>query len=338
MEITRTIPSACIPVTEPSQAGAARRVAASSSRELGLTEEEQGRAALIATELATNLVQHTPSGGEIIVAPAAGAGGIDIIALDRGPGIADLRKCLQDGYSTAGTAGHGLGSVKRAAALFDVYTAPGKGAVVFARVGGTSGAPGNPLIEVGAVCLHKAGEEISGDSWDAQPRPEGAALIVADGLGHGWGAAEASRAAVEAFCRDGALSPQESLVRVHAALRSTRGAAAAVAELNIRRGVVRFAGVGNIDATIVNGEASRSLISHNGILGHLVHKIHELSYPWQPGSLLVMHSDGANSHWDLGRYAGIANRHPVVIAALLYRDHSRQRDDITVVVAREAQV
>ncbi len=336
MEVMRHIPAVCIPVTESSQVGEARRAATAFCCELGLNQEEQGRASLIATELATNLVKHTRPGGEILLQAAPAADAIDVFAIDRGHGIADPSRCLSDGYSTAGTCGHGLGAVRRAASLFDVFSAPSKGTVVFARVGPNGKHPGNHQVEVGAVCLQKPGEQVCGDTWALQLRPEGAAIAVADGLGHGWGAAEASRAAVEGFQNARASSPRESLERMHGGLRSTRGAAAAVAEVNLHRGLVRYAGVGNIAASIMNGHGMRALISYNGILGHQVQKFHELSYPFEPGSLLVMYSDGINSHVNLEQYSGIASRHAAVIAALLYRDNSRQRDDVTVVVVRGA--
>jgi hypothetical protein len=48
-----------------------------------------------------------------------------------------------------------------------------------------------------------------------------------------------------------------------------------------------------------------------------------------------MHSDGLATQWNLGAYAGLQTRHPSLIAAVLYRDFVRGRDDVTVVVARD---
>ncbi|SAK57010.1 hypothetical protein AWB76_02388 [Caballeronia temeraria] len=48
-----------------------------------------------------------------------------------------------------------------------------------------------------------------------------------------------------------------------------------------------------------------------------------------------MHSDGLNTRWELSRYPGLSMRHPSLIAAVLYRDHARGDDDVTVLVARE---
>jgi hypothetical protein len=47
-----------------------------------------------------------------------------------------------------------------------------------------------------------------------------------------------------------------------------------------------------------------------------------------------MYSDGLKSSWDLKSYPGIWNKHPGLIAAILYRDFTRERDDVTVLVAK----
>jgi hypothetical protein len=52
--------------------------------------------------------------------------------------------------------------------------------------------------------------------------------------------------------------------------------------------------------------------------------------------VLIMHTDGLTSHWSLEQSPGLGRRHPTIIAAVLYRDFSRHRDDVTVFVAREA--
>ena len=108
----------------------------------------------------------------------------------------------------------------------------------------------------------------------------------------------------------------------------------AVASLNLQRGILTFAGVGNIGASIVAPGTSRGMASHNGTVGHQLHKIQEFSFPWNAQSLLIMHSDGLNTRWDLSVYPGIWTKHPAIVAGLLYRDFSRERDDVTVLVAR----
>jgi hypothetical protein len=124
------------------------------------------------------------------------------------------------------------------------------------------------------------------------------------------------------------------LERLHEGLRSTRGAAVAATQLDLERRVVSFAGIGNVSGTILN-HTRRSLASYNGILGHEVRRVRQFEYPWPDEALLVLHTDGLISHWSLDAYPGLSARHPSLIAGILYRDFKRDRDDVTVVVARE---
>jgi len=82
----------------------------------------------------------------------------------------------------------------------------------------------------------------------------------------------------------------------------------------------------------------RRMVSHAGTVGREAPKIREFAYSWDSGSLLMMHSDGLQTHWSFDDYPGLVERHPSVIAGVLYRDYARGRDDTTVVVAREARL
>ena len=160
-------------------------------------------------------------------------------------------------------------------------------------------------------------------------------IMVADGLGHGPDAAAAAEEAIRVFRQSRVVGPADLLGEMHAALRSTRGAAVAVAAIDREKAEIRYAGVGNISATVLLDEETRSMVSHNGTLGHEVRKIQEFQYPWRSDGLVIMQSDGLQTHWRLDRYPGLTSRDPAVIAGLLYRDFSRRRDDVTVVAVRE---
>ena len=92
--------------------------------------------------------------------------------------------------------------------------------------------------------------------------------------------------------------------------------------------------MGNIVARVEASSANRNLVSYNGTVGHTLRKVQEFAFPWPINSLLVMHSDGLGTHWDLAAYPGLTTRHPALIAAVLYRDYDRGRDDVSVVVIR----
>jgi hypothetical protein len=273
-------------------------------------------------------------------------GGIEILALDKGPGIANVAEALRDGYSTSGSPGTGLGAIGLLAAFFDIHSVPGIGTALLARLWATSlpspllsGEGRGVRLEVGVVCLPKAGEEICGDAWAVEQFAGRSVVLVADGLGHGPEAAQAASEAVKVFRAHPHLTPAEMIEAIHTALRATRGAAVAIAEVDTLRHSVRFAGVGNIAGVIWTADENRHLVSHNGTAGLEVRKIQEFTYSWRAAasgepSLLILHSDGLATHWDLARYPGLAQRHPSLIAGVLYRDFNRGRDDVTVVVAK----
>jgi anti-sigma regulatory factor (Ser/Thr protein kinase) len=329
---------AVLPMVEASQVGDARRTAVGMARLLGFGEVEREKAGLVVTEAATNLVRHA-RGGELLLHPLADGdvGGLEVLALDRGPGMANVAACLRDGFSSTGTSGTGLGAIARLSSCFDIHSAVGAGTAVLARLWARP-LPRRPILDrlqVGAVSVPKANEEECGDAWAVHEQAERAALLVADGLGHGPAAARAAREAVRVFHEQAGRGPTEIIQAAHGPLRSTRGAAAAVAEIDLIRGHLRYAGVGNIAGTVLAAGKSQSLVSHNGTVGHEMRRVQEFTYPWPPDALLVLHSDGLTTQWRLDRYPGLVARHPSLIAGVLYRDYCRGRDDVTVVVARQ---
>jgi anti-sigma regulatory factor (Ser/Thr protein kinase) len=337
-------PPVLLAVDDRSQVGEVRRVATSMAGRLGLDEQDQGRVALVLTEALNNAVKHG-GGGEVVLRPIINSrSGVEALIVDRGPGIAHIERALRDGYSTAGTPGTGLGAVARVADTFDIYSAVGAGTALLVRVwrrsSGSERAESlshpEPILSTGTLCLPKSGETECGDAWGVGRSGDRVLLIVADGLGHGPDAAAASREAIRVFHKSLALAPTDMLAQIHGALRSTRGAAVAVAALDPKVKEIRYAGVGNIAGSIVSATETRSMVSHNGTLGHEVRKIQELQYPWPAGALVIMQSDGLQTHWRLDRYPGLAARDPALIAGILYRDFSRGRDDVTVLAVRQA--
>jgi hypothetical protein len=187
------------------------------------------------------------------------------------------------------------------------------------------------------VCLPIAGEAVSGDDWAVYSAKGRYILLVVDGLGHGPGAAEAAKAAKDTVEAKPSRTPAEHMEALHRTLRSTRGAAAAVIELKPSSEVGTFCGIGNIGCSVRSGADLRSLASHNGIVGHQMRKTQEFGFPFRNGALLFAYSDGMTSRWDSRTYPGLESRHPALIAGVLYRDHSRGRDDTTIVVARNTR-
>lgn len=330
--------SVALPMVESSQVGEARRIAIALASHLGFNETERGKVGLVVTEIANNLVRHAQD-GQLLLQPITrnNIEGIEILSLDKGPGMRNINECLRDGFSTAGTSGTGLGAISRLSAFFDIYSIINGGTACVAQLWASSLPANHPheQIESCVVCLPKIGEEVSGDAWAIDSGSNRSLFLVADGLGHGIQASEASKAAVRVFRENLGKSPKQIVEAAHGTLRSTRGAALAIAEVDFEQLSVNFAGVGNISGTIFSPEKSNSMVSSHGTVGHEVRKIQEFVYKWLPGGLLIMHSDGLSTHWRLDRYPGLASRHTSLIAGVLYRDFNRGRDDVTVLVARQ---
>ena len=330
---------AVLPMADASQVGDARRQAQRLAVHVGLDDVAAGRLALIVTELGNNLVRHA-QGGRLLLAAGQDAAldGVEIISLDAGPGMRSIEACLRDGFSTGGTPGTGLGAVKRLADVFEHHTAAGRGSVLLARVlrspADTGRAPDadGAAFECAGVAITAPGEIVSGDGWLFHQDGDQAVLMLADGLGHGEGAAEASRAALQVL----ASAPFEPLVRVleraHAVLRSTRGAAVALARLDAAAGRVSFAGAGNVLARLVSGTEDRTLLSQHGTLGVALPRLQVVEMPWPDHAWLVMTSDGLSTRWTLP--PGALQMAPPLLAASLLHVHVRGRDDATAVVVR----
>jgi hypothetical protein len=280
--------------------------------------------ALAATELANNLLLHA-GGGELLIQPLGDETScIELLAIDRGPGMDNIDRCLSDGYSTAGTPGTGLGAVRRLATEFDIHSVPGEGTIVMARFGAATG------VRHGAINIALDGEIECGDAWSLRQDSQGLALFVVDGLGHGTFAAEAARVAIDAFHVNPFVPPQETMVRANGLMSKTRGGAAACARLVGDK--VSYAGVGNISGTLISVGKSQGLVSQNGTLGLHQRRTQQFEYQREPGALLIMHSDGVSARWDLRNRPDLLVRHPAIIAGTIYRDHGRKSDDATVVV------
>jgi anti-sigma regulatory factor (Ser/Thr protein kinase) len=319
-----------IQVRDPTDVASARRRIAGLAVRLGYSETDVGRVAIVATELAQNVLRYG-GGGEMLAGPDADvAGGIEMLALDKGPGMADVAACLRDGFSTGGTPGNGLGAVQRMARQMQIHSRPGAGTAVLARMG-AAGATEDRMSA--ALCVPKPGEDVCGDAACILARPDGTVgLLLADGLGHGPQAAAASDQAVRLFRKHPAAEPVDLLTVLHAGLRATRGAAVATALINPASRQVTYGGVGNIAGFITDSGGIRRMVSHSGTAGHTAGRMQAFHYPMHHRPVVVMFSDGLATSWSPDGHAGLFSLDPTLIAAVLYRDHARGRDDASVVV------
>jgi anti-sigma regulatory factor (Ser/Thr protein kinase) len=323
-------------VHDASQIAEARRRVRDLAGRLGLRQARIDELAIVVTELATNLLKHA-GGGHLHAGRYndPGAVGLELLALDRGSGMSNPARCMEDGYSTAGSPGNGLGAIARLADTMRIYSRPGQGCAVMCRF--TAAHVTCKRATLGAALAPYPGEQVCGDNWSWSDAEHGRTIMLVDGSGHGVEAARAAEAAIRTFETNASQAGCKDLVEgIHRALTPTRGAAVAVARIDSAAGVIRFAGLGNISAVLASEGKPRHMVSLNGTAGHVAPRIREFTYEFTGEPLVIMHSDGLTSRWDLAHYPGLAAQHPSLIAGVLLRDHRRSRDDASVVVIRGA--
>jgi anti-sigma regulatory factor (Ser/Thr protein kinase) len=328
--------STWLAVQDAGAVGAVRRSATRLGQTLGLGEARLADIAIVASELGSNLYKHADDGHALIRAVRRGGqAGVEIVTMDKGPGMADLDQSIEDGHSTSGTLGIGLGAVARQASEFDAYSRPGTGTVIAAAVWEPPVPSRGSGFEARGLGRPMSGQEISGDGYASRITGRGTMqLMVCDGLGHGPLAARAAQTAEAAFRSAAEAPPKEVLEHLHRSLVHTRGAVAMVVELDADLQRARFAGLGNISGSIIDQGQRRMMVSQPGIAGHQRPSLRELELPCSPTAVVVLHSDGLHGQWSMDNYPGLASRTPLVVAATLFRDASVRRDDATLMVAK----
>jgi anti-sigma regulatory factor (Ser/Thr protein kinase) len=331
------------PIDDASRVGEARRHAAQAVADMAWNEVDAGRVALVVTELGTNLLRHANK-GRLLIAARPQMHEIEIVSIDEGPGIENLALSMQDGHSSGSTPGTGLGAVRRLADEFDIHSAVPEGTVCVARVReargrGAGETPGAQRLQIGALCLPAPYESVSGDAWAATVSDQGDAfwVLLADGLGHGPEAAKAGQAAAEVFAETPQRDLRDTLQQIHQRLQTTRGAAVCVLSLDTESGRIAWSGAGNVVGRVLSGTFDKSIVTQHGTAGMQIRKPETATLELPPHALVVLHSDGIEMRWQADRIRPLLQKDPTLVAAVLLRDHTRHRDDATVVVLRRKE-
>lgn len=328
-------------IVDKSDVGELRRAIIDMAKIADMSEEASGRLAIISNEMSTNILKHSKSKGKILIRMIDTKKniGIEIISLDKGIGIKNITNALRDGYSTAGSMGTGLGAIKRLSDQFDIYSNVGTGTVMISRVLRSSEKLNCKNVyehDISAISVPKSGQVVCGDDWFVEDFQGKKVVLLLDGLGHGEGASEAAVKAVSVFINNVNLSVEDIVYKLHEGLKGTRGAVLAVALLDSVNKTIKYAGIGNICARIINNNLKQNLISHDGIVGENVTIVQEYTYCWPEDSLLIMNTDGlvVNNFFD--NYPGLLNRSVSIISGVIYKDCVRGNDDSTIMVIRNS--
>lgn len=188
-------------------------------------------------------------------------------------------------------------------------------------------------LRYGLVHQPIPGESESGDAYCVIDRGSFYLVAVVDGLGHGEEARRSARRAIAYLEAHPEKPPQFLVEGCHEALKGTRGAVMAVARVERERGVLQHAGLGNIETRVVGPERVRRPVTVNGIVGHALRKLRTEEFPFAPGDLLLMHSDGISDRFELSPLA--RNRDVQMLADQLVRENGRFNDDQLMLVVRD---
>jgi serine/threonine-protein kinase RsbT len=113
----------------------ARQAARELAQRLGFSLVDQSRITTAVSELARNVVRYA-AGGEALLRPLGPSDrgvGLEIVIRDAGPGIADLERALEDGFSTGSGLGMGLPGARRLMDELTIDSAPERGTTVTIR-------------------------------------------------------------------------------------------------------------------------------------------------------------------------------------------------------------
>ena len=317
-------------VEDASAVAACRNAVLTMAGRLQFPASRADQLALAVTEAASNLYKHARQGSLLLTINRDGeTPGIELVTIDSGPGLPDVSAAMRDGHSTAGTLGIGLGAIRRLADFCDLYSVPGHGTSLVARFWP---APRQHAVRCAGLTRPITGELECGDIYGAVLTGDTMMAVLCDGLGHGPLAAAAAMAGVTAVLDEPAGEPRVLLERAHRRMTGTRGGAVGVVQISGQ--LARFAGLGNIAASILSEGSRKSMLSVPGIAGYQARTIRQFEYEVPPGAAIILHSDGISSRWEVAALPGIDARDPLLIAAALLAEAGIHRDDAGVVVLR----
>lgn len=304
----------------------------------GFTPRRLGELDIVVAELVSNLVRHA-GGGQLFVklVEESGVQGIELISIDNGPGISDVNRMMEDGMSTKNSLGQGLGSMKRLADIFQVYSQRGWGTVMLLRLFNEElpafRKPGK--AEIRYLGIPKPGETFCGDRFISVTDTQHVKLFFGDGLGHGPEAEKAVTEACNAFTRCTYTDPVEIIRYLNVEVKKTRGLVGTVAIYDIKAAQWRICGVGNISTRIYTGMVPRNLMPYNGIIGlNVPNTLNAQIVPFEKNQLLVMCSDGLKSRWDLLKLASVLRHDSSILLASLIKEFARGTDDMSVLACK----
>ena len=339
MVASDNIPHVSFTITERSEVKQLKKSLQNLGAQIGLSPYQLGKLDIIVSEITTNFLKHAIAPGEILFKEIQqnNIPGIEIISLDQGPGMRDAAHLMQDGVSTTNSMGTGMGAIRRLSDQFDLYSLPDWGTLLLSRIfkEKTKDAPADDDVTFATLMVPYPGEELCGDGISYKSSNGSHTFLLTDGLGHGPHAHEASLQAAQALQSAAAGLDAEALIKIiHEGIAHTRGAVGMVLSLSQARQTIDYCGIGNISLRKISAVETKRGISAHGILGQNVRNcLSNTPFIWSDG-LLMLHSDGIETRWDMANYPGLENRDLSLLMAAIYKDYRRKKDDCAILAIR----
>jgi serine phosphatase RsbU (regulator of sigma subunit) len=191
----------------------------------------------------------------------------------------------------------------------------------------------NDSITIGVASRPYPSEIVNGDAHAVHWHAGSCRIAVIDGLGHGVEAATASRRAVAVLDAHPELDPAEALRRCHTALAGSRGAAISIARLDLARGELVYAGIGNVEAHLWQHGRHERMIAYRGIVGSAMRTVRPFALPLGKEWVFLMHSDGISARADVQAVGAPEPWEPDALAEAVLARYGRTHDDALAVVA-----
>jgi len=302
------------------------------------TEQRTGEIDIVVSEMVSNLIKYATR-GELLyrLSIQENTPVFEVICIDSGAGIKDINHSMKDGISSKNTLGQGIGSILRLSNFAQIYSLPNWGTIVYSQflnsLDSVKSSNSNTLVR----CINVAmpGEKVSGDGGSVRHVGNKTLVFLGDGLGHGEFAKEAVDKAIETFTNSNYAEPSEIIREIHAAVKKTRGLVGTIGVLDHQNKEWHISGIGNIATRMQRGLEYKNYTSYNGIIGlNIPGRIENNQYEMEKFQQLILCSDGIKTRWDLMHYPTILKYDPMILAAAIYKDHSRRTDDMTILIVK----
>ena len=314
------------------------------AQRLEISDPKRESMLLVASEMVSNQIKHAGGRGMLQLWLQPGPV-LDILALDYGPGIANLYLAEKDGYSTTNTLGKGLGTIRRLSDESYTYTQhessghekKWSGAIFLSRFhvdqGKNSSTSNDPWagFKVGLYCNSLSNNRHNGDRIYLHKTGSQLHWLHLDGLGHGEKAQAATDNLAIHLSRHNA--PEALLAAVDQQLIGSRGAVGIIGEIDLNRNVAKLLGVGDMHAHFYDREQLYNVAFAPGILGREHRSTAPFHTDFTKKCIIITASDGIRRNLDTVNFVGLLNQPPQLIAYTLGNIMGRISDDQSIFVS-----